>query len=135
LLGADLEAPGSELLRNSDVSRALKIIVAQAIATLLVALAGSLFGIWTGLVALLGGLTATIANALFAYWVFGRYRAGEPGRLTGQIYGGEFLKLGFIVAVFAVAVIWLKPFDPLAFFGAFFLVHVVPPMLANRLDG
>lgn len=122
-------------MRNPDVSRARKIIVSQAVASLLIALAGSLFGIWMGFVALLGGLTATTANALFAYWVFGRYRASEPGRLTGQIYGGEFLKLGFIVAVFAVAVIWLRPFSPLAFFGAFFLVHVVPPMLANRLDG
>jgi F0F1-type ATP synthase assembly protein I len=123
------------LLRNPDVSRARKIIVAQAIATLLIALASSPFGIWTGFVALLGGATATVANALFAFWVFGRYRASEPGRLTGQIYGGEFLKLGFIVAAFAIAVVWLQPFRPLAFFGSFFLVHVVPPILASRSDG
>ena len=104
-------------------------------ATLVVALGSSVFGFWTGLAAFVGGATATVANTLFAYWVFGRYRAGEPGRLTGQFYGGEFLKLGFIAVAFAAAILWLKPFSPLAFFGAFFLVQVVPPMLANRLAG
>ena len=122
-------------MRNPDVNRARKLIVAQATATALIALAGSVFGTWTAFVALIGGSTATVANALFAFWVFGRYRASEPGRLTGQIYGGEFLKLGFIAAAFAAAILWLEPFNPLAFFGAFFLVQVVPPMLANRLAG
>lgn len=122
-------------MRDPDVRRARNIVVAQAAATLLIALVGAAFGAWTALIALLGGATATIANALFAYWVFGRYRADEPGRLTGQFYGGEFLKLGFVATVFAVVIIWLKPFSPLAFFGAFLLVQVVPPMLANRLAG
>lgn len=122
-------------MRNPDVNRARKLIFAQAGATLLIAAAGSLFGAWTALVAFIGGATATTANALFAFWVFGRYRASEPGRLTGQIYGGELLKIGFVAAAFAAAILWLEPFRPLAFFGAFFLVQVVPPMLANRLAG
>jgi F0F1-type ATP synthase assembly protein I len=122
-------------VRNSDVHRARKIIVAQAITTLLLALTGALFGFWTGLAALIGGATATLANALFALWVFGRYRASEPGRLAGQFYGGELLKIGFVIVVFAVTMMWLKPFSPLAFFGAFFAVQVLPPMLANRLAG
>ncbi len=120
---------------SSDIRRAQKIVAAQAITALIVALAASVHDAWTGLAALIGGGTAAAANALFAAWVFGRYRAGEPGRLTGQFYGGEFLKLGFITVVFAVAILWLDPFSPLAFFGAFFLVYVLPPLLANRLAG
>ena len=120
---------------SSDRSRAKNIVVAQAIAAVLIAAISSAFGVWAALSALLGGAVATVANALFALWVFGRYRADEPGKLTGQFYGGEFLKLGFIAIAFAVVIIWLKPFSPLAFFGAFFLVQVVPPMLANRLAG
>jgi ATP synthase protein I len=123
------------VLSKTDVHRARKIIVAQAIATLLITLAGTLFGVWTALIAFIGGVTATMANALFAFWVFGRYKAGEPGKLAGQFFGGEFLKLGFVAAVFAAAIMWLEPFSPLAFFGAFFVVQVVPPMLANRLAG
>ena len=122
-------------MRNPEVNRARNIVVAQALTTLLIALAMTPFGLWTALIAFIGGATATVANALFAFWVFGRYRADEPGRLTGQFYGGEFLKLGFIAVVFAAVIIWLKPFSPLAFFGAFFLVQVIPPMLANRLAG
>jgi F0F1-type ATP synthase assembly protein I len=122
-------------LHSSDNRRAKNIIVAQAIASLLIAAIGFVFGMWTAIAALLGGAIATIANALFAVWVFGRYRADEPGKLTSQFYGGEFLKLGFIAIAFAVVIIWLKPLSPLAFFGAFFFVQVVPPMLANRLAG
>ena len=120
---------------SSDRSRAKNIVVAQAIAAVLIAAISSAFGLWAAVSALLGGAVATVANALFALWVFGRYRADEPGKLTGQFYGGEFLKLGFIAIAFAIVIIWLKPLSPLAFFGAFFLVQVVPPMLANRLAG
>ena len=120
---------------SPDIRRAKKILVAQAVAALIVALVASVFGVWTGLTALIGGVTAAAANALLAAWVFGQYRAGEPGRLTGQFYGGEFLKIGFIIAVFAAAISWLDPFSPVAFFGAFFLVYVIPPLLANRLAG
>jgi F0F1-type ATP synthase assembly protein I len=133
--GLDRPLPSRKWVRSQDVNQARKIIVAQAIATLLITAAGALFGAWTALIAFIGGATATAANALFAFWVFGRYRAGEPGRLAGQFYGGELLKLGFVAVVFAAAIVWLDPFSPLAFFGAFFVVQVVPPMLANRLAG
>jgi len=120
-------------MRNLDARRAKRILVAQAVATLLVTLIGLFFGLWTGLLAFVGGATATVANALFAFWVFGRYRADEPGRLVSRFYGGELLKLLFIVASFAVAVVWLDPLSPLALFGAFFVVQVLPPLLANRI--
>jgi len=122
-------------MRNLDARRAKRILVAQAVATLLVTLIGLFFGLWTGLLAFVGGATATFANALFAFWVFGRYRADEPGRLVSRFYGGELLKLLFIVASFAVAVVWLDPLSPLALFGAFFVVQVLPPLLANRVAG
>ena len=121
--------------QNLDARRARRILVAQAIATLIVALLALVFGLHAGLFALIGGATATTANALFAYWVFGRYRADEPGRLLTQFYGGELLKLGFIVTAFVVVLVWLKPLNPLALFGAFFVVQVVPPLLANRIAG
>ena len=122
-------------MQNLDVHRAKRILVAQLVATLVVTLIGWVFGPWVGLFAFLGGATATIANALFAYWVFGRYRAGEPGKLVSQFYGGELLKLGFIAAAFAAVILWIEPLRPLALFGAFFVVQVLPPLLANRIAG
>jgi len=122
-------------MHNLDARRAKRILVAQAIATLVVTVIGMIFGPREGLFAFVGGATAATANALFAYWVFGRYRAGEPGKLVGQFYGGELLKLAFIALAFAAVVILLDPISPLALFGAFFVVQVLPPLLANRIAG
>ncbi|MCB1801856.1 MAG: ATP synthase subunit I [Gammaproteobacteria bacterium] len=122
-------------MQSLDARRAKRILSAQAIATLVVTLVGLLIGPREALFAFIGGAIATIANGLFAYWVFGRYRAGEPGRLVAQFYGGEFIKLGFIGAAFAAAIVWLDPLRPLALFGAFFVVQVLPPLLANRIAG
>ncbi|MGB5451796.1 MAG: ATP synthase subunit I [Sedimenticolaceae bacterium] len=118
---------------NLDARRAQRILVAQAVATLVLTLVGLIFGPREGLFAFLGGATATGANALFAYWVFGRYRADQPGKLVGQFYGGELLKLAFVAIAFAAMIKLLDPFSPLALFGAFFVVQVLPPLLANRI--
>ena len=122
-------------MQGLDARRAKRILIAQAIVTLVVALAGLLFGYREGLFALIGGIIATSANALFAYWVFGRYRAAEPGKLAAQFYGAELLKLAFIALAFAVVIIGSDPLSPLALFGAFFVVQVLPPLLANRIAG
>ena len=122
-------------MQGLDAQRARRILIAQVIVTLVVALAALLFGYREGLFALIGGIIATSANALFAYWVFGRYRAAEPGKLAAQFYGAELLKLAFIALAFAVVIIGSDPLSPLALFGAFFVVQVLPPLLANRIAG
>lgn len=122
-------------MQSLDAERARKILIAQAVATLLVALLGLLFGLQHGLYALLGGAIATMANALFAYWVFRRYSAAEPGKLVSQFYGGELLKLGVTALAFAAVIILSDHLSPIALFGAFLIVQVVPPMLANRIAG
>lgn len=122
-------------MHDLDARRAKRILIAQAAATLIVTLIGLLFGPREGLFALIGGATALIANAVFAYWVFGRYRAAEPGKLVGQFYGGELLKLGFVALAFAAVIILSDALSPLAMFGAFFVVQVLPPLLANRIAG
>ena len=122
-------------MHNLDARRAKRILIAQAFATLVVTLVGLIFGLREALFAFIGGAIAVTANALFAYWVFGRYSASEPGRLVGQFYGGEILKLAFVVMAFAAVIILLDPLSPLALFGAFFVVQVLPPLLANRIAG
>ena len=117
---------------NLDARRAQRILLAQAVATLVLTLVGLIFGPREGLFAFLGGATAAGANALFAYWVFGRYRADQPGKLVGQFYGAEILKLAFVALAFAAMIKLLDPLSPLALFGAFFVVQVLPPLLANR---
>ncbi len=122
-------------IKNIDAHRAKRILIAQVVATLVVTLLGLPFGLRPAMFALIGGATATIANGLFAYWVFGGYRADEPGRLLMQIYGAEVLKLTLIAAAFLGAIIWLQPVSPLALFGGFLVVQIFPPLLANRIAG
>lgn len=120
-------------MRASDAHRARRIVIAQAATTLVLALLALLFGPRAALFALLGGAIATVANALFARWVFGAYRAAEPGRLVSRFYVGEVIKLGFVVTAFVTVFARLEPLNPVALFGAFFVVQVLPPLLANRI--
>jgi ATP synthase protein I len=117
--------------RNLDVRRARRILLIQAGATLTVALLALIFGRPAGLSALLGGATATLGNALFAAWVFGRYRAQNPGNLVFRFYGAELFKLLFIAVAFAIVFVWFKPVSLVALFGAYLLVQVMPPMLVK----
>jgi ATP synthase protein I len=122
-------------MHNLDAQRAKRILLAQAAATLGIALAALVFGPRHALFALIGGAIALVANALFAYWVFGRYQAREPGRLLARLYLGETIKLLVIAALFVAVFTRLDPLSPLALFGAFFVVQVLPPLLANRIAG
>lgn len=122
-------------MQNLDARRAKRILVAQVLATIVVTLVGLWFGLREAAFAFIGGATAAAANALFAYWVFGRYQASEPGKLLSQFYGGEALKLALIAIGLAGAAALMEPVQPLALFGAFFVVYVIPPLLANRIAG
>ncbi len=123
-------------MQNLDRKRARKILVTQIAVTLLAAVLGLFFSLNTALFALIGGAIASIANALFAYRVFGDYRAQEPGRLVARMYGAELLKLGFVAVAFAAVIVGLKAtLDPVALFGAFIVVQILPPLLANQVAG
>lgn len=122
-------------MHNLDARRAKRILLTQAAATLLLAAAATAYSLAAGMSALLGGLIATVANALFAVAVFGRYEAQEPGRLVARFYGAELLKLLVTALAFAAAFVWLEQLNVVALLGAFLLVQVLPPLLANRVAG
>ena len=114
--------------------RAWKIILWQVGATLVVALPLAVLGrehLWSGLA---GGAIATLGNALFLLRVFVPYRAQEPGRLLGGIYGAELQKIILIALLFAAAITWLQPLSPIALFGVFFVVQVMPVIMASFLS-
>ena len=98
-----------------------------------VALVAVLIDLATARDALIGGAAAAIGSALFAFWVFGRYNAAEPGQIVARFYGGEVIKIAAIVIVFAAAMKGLEDVNPVALFGAFLVVQVLPPLLANRI--
>jgi ATP synthase protein I len=122
-------------MHNLDARRARRLVLAQLIMAVVVASLAGLHGLHTARDALVGGLAAWLGSAVFAAWVFGRYRAQEPGRIVARFYGGELVKIVTIVLVFAVAMWGLDDLNPIAVFGAFLAVQVLPPLLANKIAG
>jgi len=120
-------------MHNLDVHRAKQILKAQLLTWLAVSLVAFLIDAGSALDAIAGGAAAVIGSAVFAFWVFGRYSAQEPGRIVARFYGGELIKIVAIVIVFAAAMNGLEDLNPVALFGAFLVVQVLPPLLANRI--
>ena len=120
-------------MHNLDAQRARSILKAQLVTMLVVALGALLIDTTAARDALIGGLAAVLGSAVFAFWVFGRYSAKEPGQIVARFYGGELLKIVAIVIVFAAAMKGLDDLNPVALFGAFLVVQVLPPLLANRI--
>lgn len=118
-------------MQKLDITRAKRILIIQVALTVAVAVAGTLYETTAGLSALIGGGITTAANGLFALMVFGRYRAQDADRLVLRFYGAELLKLGFVILMLALTFIWVTPLNLVALFGAFFLVQVLPPLLAH----
>ncbi len=119
----------------ADRRRAKRIVVAQLAATLAAALLLLLLGYVHALSSLAGGAIATLANAWFALRVFSGYRAQQPERLLGRLYGAEFQKLLLVGFMFAVTMIWMRPLSAVALFGTFMLVQLVPIVVTQLMDG
>lgn len=120
-------------MQDLDARRAKRILFAQLIAALIAALAGLVYSPAAGASALLGGMTAAAGNAVFAMRVFGRYRAQNPGRLLAGFYGAELMKLVFVACAFAAIVLLLENIEPIALFGSFLIVQILPIVLVNYI--
>jgi len=81
---------------------------------------------------LFGAAACLLANWYFALRVFQRYQAREPGRLLARIYCAELTKILIALAVFGLAFATLDGLNPLALFGAYLAVQIVPALLAQR---
>jgi ATP synthase protein I len=120
------------LMNLRDSRQAKQLLVAQAIVTSALGLLGSLFGTRYGLSALLGAGIGTIGNALFAVWVFGRYRAQEPGMLVMRFYGAELAKLGLVLILLVSVFVWMEPLSVPTLLGAYFIVQLASAFFAGR---
>lgn len=119
-------------MRSIDEALVRKALLYQVGLTLLVA-AGLVFtGAEHGYSALIGGGIATVANGLFAWWVFQPYRAQQPGHVVARMYGAELAKLAFVALAFVGVFLWVEPLSVAALLGCFLVVHLVPALTAAR---
>ncbi len=86
------------------------------------------------LAAAFGAAACLFANWYFAFRVFQRYQARQPGRLLARIYGAELAKIAIALAVFGLALATLENPNPLALFGAYLAVQILPAVIAQRPD-
>lgn len=111
-----------------------RLLLWQVLVAMAVILAAFSFGLDAMRSAAAGAGACLLANWYFAYRVFHRYQAREPGRLLARIYGAELAKITIALAVFGLAFALLDDLRPLALFGAYLLVQFVPALLAQRPD-
>jgi ATP synthase protein I len=121
-------------LTPPDRTQLKRLLFWQSLIALLVSVAALPFGLNTLLAAVIGASACLLANWYFALRVFQRYRAQEPGRLLARIYSAELVKIIIALAVFGLAFATLDDLNPLALFGAYLAVQIVPAMLAQRPD-
>ncbi|MDQ7074595.1 MAG: ATP synthase subunit I [Gammaproteobacteria bacterium] len=109
-----------------DSDQAKRILLVQAIMTLGVAILLLGLGLSPAYSALIGGATATLANMLFAWLLFARYHARQPGNLVARFYLAEAVKLLFIGLCFGSAVVWVEPLDMFVLLITFFIIQILP---------
>ena len=119
-------------MQQPDALQVKRVLWIQFALTLGVAALGALYSQFVGLSALIGAGAATLANAVFAFWVFRRYRAQEPGMLVMRFYGAEIAKLCVVLALFCGAFVYIEGLNIPTLLGAYLLVQVVPPLLVSR---
>ncbi|HEX5841667.1 MAG TPA: F0F1 ATP synthase subunit I [Pseudomonas sp.] len=97
---------------------------------------------WRGAVAgysgLCGGLIAWLPNLYFAHKAFRFSGARAAQAIVRSFYAGEAGKLVLTAVLFALTFAGVKPLEPLAVFGVFFLTQLVnwfsPLLMRKRLS-
>jgi ATP synthase protein I len=118
-------------MQQPDVLQAKRVLSIQMALTLALSAFGSFFSRDMALSLLLGGAVCTLANGVFAWWVFRRYRAQDPGSLVMRFYGAEFVKIVLILGLFATAFTLMPGLEVPALLGAYFVVQVLPALIAS----
>lgn len=97
----------------------LRLILAQLVVTLILAIIAALIGgQHAGISALLGGVCCVVPNGLFAMRLyFGALRPGTLNPMTFFI--GEFIKIAMTVGMLALVVWWYRDLNWLALIVAF----------------
>ena len=90
------------------------------------------FGILVARDVLCGGMAAILGNLALIRWVFKRYRASYPGALIKQFFIGESVRFAVIVVIFLAVIQGFDDVNMVALLAAFFIVQVVPAILANK---
>jgi F0F1-type ATP synthase assembly protein I len=106
-----------------------RVLLAQMVMTIVIALLMMVFGSMHALSALMGGGISACVNGLAYLSVFRPYRAQETGDLMTKLYGVEFQKLFLTGLLFAGVFAAMGQVSLAALFGTYLVVQVGVPVL------
>ncbi len=118
-----------EFLNQASRQQVFRFIMAQLLATLVVAAILLMFDRVVAYSSLVGGLIATLANAWLAIKVFRVKSTVAAESLLTTFYVGEIYKFVFTGAMFIVAFVLIKPVSAIALLLTYFLIHMTPAVV------
>ena len=118
-------------MHQPDAPQTKRILIAQLALTLVLTALAAPFSVSVALSVLVGSVACVLATAVFAFWVFRRYRAQEPGMLLMRFYIAELAKLAVVLGLFAVAFTTIEGLNLPALLAAYFAVQVLPAVVAS----
>lgn len=119
-------------MQQPNALQARQILKVQSIFGLILTIITLPFGSPVAISVLIGAGTCWLANALLVVWVFRAYRAQAPERLVLRFYSAEVAKIALILVLFGVAFAIYDELNIPALLGAYFLVQVIPTLIAAR---
>ena len=119
-------------MQQPNALQARQILKVQSIFGLILTIITLPFGSPVAISVLIGAGTCWLANALLVAWVFRAYRAQALERLVLRFYSAEVAKIALILVLFGVAFAIYDELNIPALLGAYFLVQVIPTLIAAR---
>jgi len=111
---------------KTSTTQIKRILLMQFTATIVISVLLLVFNVIWFWSALTGGLTATLANAYFAWKVFAKQQETEPGKILATYYGAEVSKIVLTVMLFIAAIVMIKPLNIIALMGMYLFNQFTP---------
>jgi ATP synthase protein I len=120
-----------QLTGNSQIRT---IVALQFGAALMIGLILLAFGKTIALSGVIGGLIAAVANGYFAHRSFTRYRAQDPQKIAGRMFGAEIQKLIITGVMFGLTIVTISPLSVGALLGCYLFVQVAVPLIVLVIE-
>jgi ATP synthase protein I len=116
-------------LAAEDTKQVIGFVLAQIITSIVLAALLLLYDLTAAYSGLIGGMIASLSNGWFALKVFSA-RNAQPAQALRRFYWAEINKLIMAGSMFIAVFVMLRPVNAAALLAAYFLVHMVPALLA-----
>ncbi len=117
-------------MHQPDALQAKRVLIAQLALTLVLCVTAVPFSLSVALSILIGSTVCLLASAMFAFWVFRKYRAQRPDAIVIRFYTAEAAKIVLVLGLFTVAFATIDSLSLPALLAAYFVVQVLPTVVA-----